>query len=340
MTTIGKCRALVIATITTAALAGCATNNTHIAAQMAPRALPADLSVQRIAVMPFRGRGGRAVSDELQANLINHQFNGKPYFTVLDRNRSQSRRLMGEFARNLQGEIDPATAARFGKQIGAQAILFGRVTSNGIERSYYEGSVLRCIRQNSIGLCTKFRRVAARCVHDKARFGVLTKLVNVETAQIVYSKQHTAIAQSDSCTGPMVDDDSLMAAARHKALSEVVPDIAPTNIVLNVPIKTDSSTLTGAAKSQFKGAVAFEKAGRMNRACQIWRSINNSGDTHSVAVVYDLAVCAEAQGKLAEALDMYKTADQRLQAPDSDVDAALKRVRAEIAQRQDLSRIQ
>jgi hypothetical protein len=244
---------------------------------------------------------------------------------------------MGEFARSVQGEIDPATAARFGKQIGAQAILFGRVTANGIERSYHEGSVLRCIRRNSIGLCTKFRRVEARCVHNQARFGVLTRLVNVETAQIVYSKQHAAIAQSDSCSGSMVDDDSLMAAARHKALSEVVPDIAPTNVVLNIPLKTASSTLTGAAKSQFRGAVAFAKAGRMNRACQIWRSINNSGNTQSVATVYDLAVCAEANGKLSEALEMYETADQRLQQPDSDVDAALTRVRTEIAQRQQLS---
>lgn len=312
----------------------CATNNVHLSAQVAPRALPDDLGVRRIAVMDFQGPDGLQVSRELEADLVNHRFNGKRYFTVVDRDRT--RQLMAEYARGLRGEINPETAARFGRQIGVQAILFGIVTADGIATSYHRGVATRCVAQDKIGICTKFATVSTTCVSRQARFAVTTRLVNTETAQVVYSKEHVGSAQSDSCNGKAPLDVELLASARTQALNQVVPDMAPSNVVLTVALKTDAATLSGAEKTRFLSAVAFARAGRMDRACQIWRSINHSGNPKDVAVLYDLAVCAETSGKLSEALELFQNADQLLARPDSNIDAALTRVRMEIAQRRRL----
>ncbi len=317
---------------TGALLIGCVASVTRLSVEVAPRVLPPDLKVQRIAVMEFRGPNGRQVSLDLEADLVNHKFNGQSYFTIVDRGTHSSRKLMSEYARGLRGEIDPREVARFGREIGAQAILFGDVTADGVAASYYRGAVSRCTATDAIGLCTKFVRVPTTCIVHQARFAALTRLVDVETAQVVYEKRHTGRAKSDSCSGSTSLNVDLLASARSQALGQVAPDIAPSNVTLNVVLKTDTKGLPASQKKRFLGAVAFAKVDRMGRACQIWRSINNSESAGNVAVIYNLAICAEANGRLSEALKMYMHADKLLARPDSDIDASLRRVRAEISQ--------
>jgi hypothetical protein len=322
-----------VLSVTGALLIGCAASVARFSAEVAPRALPPDLEVQRIAVMDFRGPDGRQVSRDLEADLVNHEFNGQPYFTIVDRGTHSARKLMSEYARGLRGEINPREVARFGREIGAQAILFGTVTTDGIAASHHSGVVTRCTAKDAIGLCTKFVRVPTTCVVHQARFDVLTRLVDVETEQVVYEKRHIGRAKGDSCSGPMPLNIDLLASARSQALSQVASDIAPSNVTLNVALKSDAKGLSAAQTKRFLGAVAFAKVGRMGHACQIWRSINNSGSAGNVAVAYDLAVCAEANGRLSEALEMYRHADKLLTRPDSDIDASLRRVQTEISQR-------
>lgn len=303
-----------------------------LSVEVAPHALPLDLKVQRIAVMVFRGSDGRQVSRDLEVDLVNHEFNGQPYFTIVDLGTHSVRKLMSKYARGLRGG-DSREVARFGREIGAQAVLFGDVTVDNITVSHYRGAVVRCTAEDAIGLCTKFVRVSTKCEVHQARFAVLTRLVDVETAQVVYEKRHTGRAQSDSCSGPLPVNVDLLASARSQALGQVAPDIAPSNVTLNATLKTEAKGLSTAQKKLFLDAVAFAKVGRMGRACQIWKSINNNGSAGNVAVIYDLAVCAEANGRLSEALEIYMRADKLLTRPDSDIDASLRRVRTEISQR-------
>jgi Curli production assembly/transport component CsgG len=330
-------RQILVLCAISAFLTACAPNYTRINAEIAPRALPPRLRVQRIAVMDFQGPNGREASQELESDLVSHVFNGRPYFTIVDREQTKS--LMSEYARDLRGEIDPATAARFGRQIGAQGILFGRVTDRRVDTSYHMGTVLRCVRQK-YGLCTKVRAMQTRCVVHRARFAVMARLVNVETAQVVYSKERVGMAFNDSCSGRVASYDDLLSAARAQALAKVIPDIAPSDVTLNVAFKTEPTVLEGIQKDRFKGAVSFAQAGRLDRACEIWRSLNNTCTEKDVAVLYDLAVCEEAEGNLQESLDLVRSADQLLNSPDKEIDASLSRLHAELNQRQRVNSMQ
>src|SRR4051812_1322093 len=101
--------------ITMSTLAGCATG-VEVAQTAPPRALKTGFELRRIAIPDFQGQGGSEVAKELEAELVTTQSGDKPYFTIID--RTSTPHLMEEFARGLRGEVNPTTAAKFGKQIG------------------------------------------------------------------------------------------------------------------------------------------------------------------------------------------------------------------------------
>jgi hypothetical protein len=84
-------------------------------------------ALQRVAVIGFQGQNADRVNAAFETMLVSHTYDGKPYFTVVDRARTQE--LMREYGRSLRGEFQPSTAAQFGKQIGAQGVYFGDIAA-------------------------------------------------------------------------------------------------------------------------------------------------------------------------------------------------------------------
>jgi hypothetical protein len=89
---------------------------------------------------------------------------------------------------------------------------------------------------------------------------------------------------------------------------------------------TTTEGLTSASGDRFAGALAFARANRLDRACEMWEEIARS-DRNSVATHHNLGVCSEAQGDLDTALNRYALADRQLTKPDPTVSESLARVR-------------
>ena len=108
--------------------------------------------IRRVAVAPFEGQGGNAVTHRLTDKL----FQGK-YFTILERQKVGA--LINEMRLSEVGIVDPTSAAQLGKALGAEAIIFGSVDGYVVKDSRGQEKV------------TKWRKTG-RKVKKKTLFGV------------------------------------------------------------------------------------------------------------------------------------------------------------------------
>ena len=156
---------------------------------------PAEMNIgyiKTIGISPFRGQGGDAVTNRVTAKL----FEGK-YFTILERQRINA--LIGEMGLAEIGIVDPSTAARLGKALGVQAIVFGSVDgyvvedSRGFEKvtKYREtGEEVRGLFGGMVDETEPYQVVLSYTIRQ-ARVAVTFKMVNVETTELLAIKSIT-----------------------------------------------------------------------------------------------------------------------------------------------------
>ena len=230
----------------------------------------------------------------------------------------------------MRGEIDPATAARFGKQIGAQGVYFGDVTRAEINQKTSRGTERYCARYNSSG--RKCRQQATRsvtCYDRTASVTLVPRLVDVESSQVVYRGLHTGEAKSSSCGSDSGrPDNELMADAILAAVNAVLVDVAPRDQAVRVKLMNEPSALTDAYAAEFSRGMAFANEQRMDRACQIWGDLNLRSSRIDNALLFNIAVCHEISGNHGEALGLLEQVDYHLDLPDQSVNEALARLRA------------
>jgi curli biogenesis system outer membrane secretion channel CsgG len=262
--------------------------------------------------------------------LVNHRFEDRPYFTVVDRARTQE--LMREYGRSLRGEIDPSTAVRFGKQIGAEGVYFGNVAGADISTRRYTAKESYCTRTNSSGKCKDWGTREVSCREQIATVTLVPRLVNVETGRVVYRSESAGIVNSSACGGDSgVADELLLEEATARAVAKIRADIAPNEVLTRVELMEEPSSLDSAATAEFDRGLAFAKEQRMDRACQIWDQLSARTKGVDNALLYNIAVCAETEGNYEDALNLFEQLDQRLLQPDENVSNALQHLKSTLA---------
>jgi curli biogenesis system outer membrane secretion channel CsgG len=287
--------------------------------------------LQRVAVMDFRGPQADTVKAALETMLVSHQYNGRPYFTVVDRQQTQT--VMKEHARSLSGEIDPKTAARFGKQLGVQGVYFGDVMTAEVTPRQYTAEQQYCVRTNSSGRkCQRWATRTVQCTERTATVTLMPRLVDVETGRVVYRGEHSASSSDSSCGDQSLKPDyALMEQSLREAVEQVRADVAPREIRTWVSLMSEPSSLAEADAAEFARGLAFANAQRMDRACQIWRDLNSRVQGTDNALLYNVAMCTEVEGDPASALRILEEVDRRLDRPDANVNSALVRLRSTLA---------
>jgi hypothetical protein len=129
----------------------------------------------------------------------------------------------------------------------------------------------------------------------------------------------------------MPPDGDLMDSAINKVMTEIKADVAPTTILSNVELMESPSSLAKMDADQFSKGLEFAKAQRMDRACQIWSDLNKRTQGVDNALLFNVAVCQEADGDYESALRLFEQVDQRLDQPDEAVSDALRRVKSTLA---------
>jgi curli biogenesis system outer membrane secretion channel CsgG len=190
---ISSIRALFTALALLSHLPGCAPT-VQTVTKVAPKSAEA-AALQRVAVIGFNGQNSDRVNAAFETMLVSHTYDGKPYFTVVDRARTQE--LMHEYGRSLRGEVQASTAAQFGKQIGAQGVYFGDIVAASITSQNFTSQESYCVRYSSSGSkCKQFGTRTVACQERIASIGLIPRLVNVESGRVVYRAERKDTASA------------------------------------------------------------------------------------------------------------------------------------------------
>lgn len=262
----------------------------------------------------------------------------------MERRRLDS--LLSEMKLGETGLLDRSTVANLGKMVGAAGVYNGELTrAETADQSYTEPRSIcaqREIKRDKKGNtyeggCALWSNTTAQCTARTANVAFSVRLVRIETGEIVYSATHDGQVKSSSCREPATGEQKpiksaqqLLIDAKEIALSRFRRDIAPIARMRAIELLGPGERIEASAhKERFNGALAFAKEGRMERACEIWGDIaKTAGEVREL--VYDLGVCAEANGDLDEAMRLYRRADALLTTPVRAISDALMRVQADI----------
>lgn len=288
-----------------------------------------------VAIVPFTGPGGREFTAEIESVLAGIGIDDKQYFTLVD--RASIDKLLSEMQLGQSGLVDPSTAARIGKLIGAQGIYTGMVTQNHYDDNRYTEIRRSCVRYEEKrdrdgrvyrGQCLSWRQYNVNCVKRVANFSVAPRLVDVATGRVLYSRVLAASQNSSGCedTQPVISAMVLLDKAKEAVKSEFRKDIAPYYVTREIRLIDDTEGIAAAeVKDKLKRGLEYADRGRLDGACELWGEarIHASG---SYALLYNLGVCAESRGDWDAALSLYKQADKALGKPHDDISLSLSRM--------------
>jgi len=127
-------------------------------------------------------------------------------------------------------------------------------------------------------------------------------------------------AQTQEITRDMQVDKT-----RTHTIQQMLYDIAPYYAQFLIKLIEDVKGMSPVEQTKFKDATSFAKATRLDRACEMWQEMADTGTKH-YALTYSLAMCHEAQQDWEEALPLYMQADRMIGKPNAQITNALTRV--------------
>jgi len=324
---------------------GCSAKKVTIKATM-----PADVDTltkkRKIAVVPFKGDNVN-FTGRLETKLANVRINNKNYFHVINRDK------IGDVLKELKfqsSDLVGDKAAKFGKLAGAQVLITGNVKTSATNGSYQKPEQ-RCSYYDKKGRCLSYKTVYVTCQTANATLNTSINAIDVNTAQVVDAVNISKNYQGDSCKdGGLFSFGSTKILTAQQALSrladeaatEYVNRVAPHYLTMQVELmeKVKSVDLTDLQEKKFENALTYIEHGRIQKAEQILKTLNEEIGEKSYEIAYDLGVVEEALGKLDKAKAAYSLADKIITdtgaEPSELVDKAVERINNLIKKRQKL----
>ena len=307
-------------------LNSCSTVVEHEAWQAAR--FPAASELRRVAVLPMSGDSDGVVQAELEGVLTSVSYKDDPYFEVVS--RVELDRVLSEQTLGLTAITDPTTAAKVGKVLGVEGIYLGVFDQPRVSDKKYRENRSECVQRSNKGKCLSFRNFSVTCTKRQADIRLIPKLINVETAQVVYSKNFSRSKESQTCddSSQALDDQvSLAREAVSSALQEFKTDVAPSRMKVSITMLDDTEGLSSSiAEKQFEGALKFMKAGRSDRACKTFRELESDGE-RTPDLLYNIGICSELDGNIDAALAYCRDADASVHEPNELINQCLDRIK-------------
>lgn len=290
------------------------------------------IGVKKIAVMGFDGQGGVLVANKVTAKLVE---SGR--FEVFE--RTQVAKILNEHEMHMTGLVDEGSAARIGKMLGAEALIFGSVDTYKVsdERTTVQ---LPKIREKGFHYETKedrkgnkktekvidydWYKVNASALTRRGNVSVTFKVVNTESGQIVAAKNLSKTWEGINIIDPDPQHDDVYPTPKEKSitlpdsatiLNRLTDELVPQLVNLIVPhyvaeIKTwltvDEQTETCRkfmSTGQYRDAIEIMEAHLKNFEM---KADKNRDKLH--AVYYDMGLLYEVSGEFDRAETFYKKA--------------------------------
>ena len=329
-----KVRTSGLACAVAALLSSCAAPTTQTSVLFPPNNAAAG-ELRHVAVLPFSGPGGVDQMIAFESMIAQTSVNGQAYFTLVDRRTMQN--AIDEMKLGATGLIDDKTALKLGKMIGAEGLYSGAVYTPPMITKQYQEERSQCngvANPNKVvSKCTSTSTYKVNCTQKIVQFTLVPRLVKIATGQVIYQPTVTATRTSSACSDQTesLSEGEMRGDARAEVLDRIQQDIAPHIKVFKLALKESTEGLDELSAKSFKDGMAFAKSGRMDRACANWGAIETAmGPKAPLTITYNMAICAEAAGRLDEAFQRIKAVDAQLTQPDKDVNDALTRLTASI----------
>jgi tetratricopeptide (TPR) repeat protein len=157
------------------------------------------------------------------------------------------------------------------------------------------------------------RKISIRCVRRVGTVQATVKAVNVQTSNIVFSKNVNGTSEAKVCDGGKGDLPSATEArdaAMKDAVRQVVWAVAPHEMDLDLELLEMTDGIAGEAnKAALSKGLDFAKRGRIDRACEEWKPAA-AAEPKSPALLLNAGVCLEIAQKFTDALSYYNKADR------------------------------
>jgi len=246
-----------------------------------------------VALMPDASPVSGAISTQLEASMSKVRVNEVPYYNILP---------AADPARQVSLEI----AASVGRP----------VETHGMEQHPYCPDTTL-----SMSMCKNVQLRPVACTQREVSLSVTVR-ARTKAGKVVATRSEAASGKSSLCqgdSGALLDADQLLAAAKDKVLTAIVQDLVVRTETVQVLSRDDAPEIKDPERQQrFKEAVAFLKAGRLDRSCPVFQELSEI-EGSSVGVLYDTAFCVQTKGDWCGANALYRRADAQTHTPDSDL---------------------
>jgi hypothetical protein len=316
---------------------------------------------QSIGVINFNGQDGAEFSSILISELQSAAIDQKQVFSV------RTMDSMNYTADNTISNAEVAKTLQLGRKLGVNVIFTGTVTTAAIRTNNFTRSESTCAKSSGLFKCDQTVTQKVPCSTTIGQYTVSPRAVKVSTGAVIYAEAVAVQDEYTICNGqvedpnvslgsvfnsifggskkgeasppPVSTPEGLLSKLRSDAAQIIRRHVAPYNRTIEVKLKPKGRNLDKAGQQQFENAVAFAKAGRIDRACSIFETLYAGNNQANVDLLYNMGVCQEAllPDEPSAAFEYYARADQLLQKPDTLISEAYTRTKAMIGQSQSLN---
>lgn len=259
-----------------------------------PAASDGAAALQSLSVERFGGEDGPALAIRIEDMLRSVELEGRPYFRVLA----------------------PGAAA--------EAVMRGTAAAE-IQVQDYEGRRERCVQRDEKDKCVERKNVDVDCKRRRVELVPRLRLV-ARDGELLYSDDRPEQTEVSWCEG---DDrpksvESMVRELVDKVAKRMRTDLAPIHRSETFRVLEDRKGLSKEDGEKFRHALRLTKTDAQ-AACRQWDAIGAANSAHG-ATLFNLGLCAESAGDLADAQRIYRMAAEHSRA--SNIADGLRRIDA------------
>lgn len=238
----------------------------------------------RISVERFDGEDGAALAQQLEAELGNAQFGGRPWYRV----------VAPESGAPTDGLVTGTTRA-------------------SVDEVPVTEKRKRCVEHDTADKkkCVKEVDVDIRCRRRTISVATTARLVAIADGTVRYTRPLNARDQITYCpdrnASRSVDD--YVEGVQRDQVRAIRNDLAPRDYSLDVRVEESTKGLAKPAQAAFKNAVRLTKSDEAG-ACAAWTALTRDAEP-TAALSFNLGLCAEMRGDFTAATDWYGEAQRQ-----------------------------
>jgi hypothetical protein len=274
-----------------------------------------DKDIKRISIDAFQN-DTISLSANILSKINNTTFNGKHYFTVV--NRKDIEKILKEQKIQDSGLVNSSEYKQF--DLGeVNAIITGTVNNITYNKDYfyevrtnYDICIKTYIGKNGKKYCSQYKKYNVYCTKHNYSIDAQVSISRVSNSNIIYSQNYIKVKQLKKCNdySKSIPPKQLIYDQLSKSIAnEFVETITPTYKYFKVTLLEDEDIdYTIYQENLLENSLKLIELGSIDEANALLQKLVYSTKSKSYVALYNLAVTFESLGQLDSAYNAYKKA--------------------------------